>query len=57
MDRKTGFAKGYALIEYADFEEATNAIRDMNGQEIYEKQVRVDWAFQEKPLQEKRRPK
>jgi len=31
MDRKTGFAKGYALIEYANFEEAQSAINEMNG--------------------------
>lgn len=30
MDRKTGYAKGYALIEYANVEEANAAIREMN---------------------------
>jgi RNA recognition motif-containing protein len=37
-------------VEYATFEEASEAIKDMNGQEIMEKHVSVDWAFQEKPL-------
>jgi RNA-binding protein 8A len=46
MDRKTGYAKGYALIEYANFEEAQTAIKEMNGEEIYDKKVKVDWAFQ-----------
>ena len=31
MDRKTGYAKGYALIEYENFEEAETAIKEMNG--------------------------
>jgi RNA-binding protein 8A len=50
LDRKTGYAKGYALIEYANFEEASEAINGMNGQELLEKHLTVDWAFQEKPL-------
>jgi RNA recognition motif-containing protein len=32
MDRKTGFAKGYALIEYGKMEEAEAAIQGMNGE-------------------------
>jgi RNA recognition motif-containing protein len=30
MDRKSGYAKGYALIEYANEDEAKNAIENMN---------------------------
>lgn len=50
MDRKTGYAKGYALLEYATLEEAQEAIRQGNGEELLEKNMKVDWAFQEKPL-------
>ena len=57
MDRKTGYAKGYALIEYAGFEEAQAAIREMQGEEIYDRKLTVDWAFQEKPLQERKKNK
>jgi RNA-binding protein 8A len=31
MDRKTGYAKGYALIEYQTYEEAHNTIKEMSG--------------------------
>lgn len=46
MDRRSGFSKGYALIEYLEFEEAEAAIKEMNGEEMYGKKIRVDWAFQ-----------
>jgi hypothetical protein len=29
----------------------------MNGQEIYDKKIKVDWAFQEKALMEKKKAK
>jgi len=45
LDRRTGFVKGYALIEYASKREAEAAIREMSGQSLLGKEVRVDWAF------------
>ena len=54
MDRKTGYAKGYALIEYANLEEAEEAIKNMNGEEIYERKVKVDWAFRAIPINNKK---
>jgi len=36
---------GYAIIEYATFEEAQSAIEKGNGQEINGLPVAVDWAF------------
>ena len=52
MDRRTGYAKGYALLEYALLEEAEQAIKEGNGEELIDKKMVVDWAFQDKPLYE-----
>ncbi|XP_021894178.1 RNA-binding protein Y14 isoform X2 [Carica papaya] len=49
LDRRTGFVKGYALIEYEKFEEAQNAISAMNGAELLTKTIYVDWAFSNGP--------
>ncbi|TFJ80174.1 hypothetical protein NSK_008495 [Nannochloropsis salina CCMP1776] len=50
LDRRTGFVKGYALVEFTLRKEAEAAIEGMEGEEMYGKEVRVDWAFmQEAP--------
>jgi RNA-binding protein 8A len=53
QDRRTGYIKGYALIQYADKSEGEEAIRDMNGQELLKRQLAVDWAFVDGPLPRK----
>ena len=37
LDRKTGYAKGYALVEFGSFDEASQVIREMSGQVILDK--------------------
>jgi hypothetical protein len=49
LDRRTGFVKGYALVEYARRDEAEAAIHNMNGKELLTKVINVDWAFSNGP--------
>lgn len=46
LDRRTGFVKGYALIEYKELDQAREAIRGMDGQQLLGQTVKVGWAFE-----------
>ncbi len=48
LDRRTGFVKGYALIEFEKYEEALDAIKGMNGKKLLDQTISVDWAFMKK---------
>merc|ERR1719410_609379 len=44
-DRRTGFAKGYALVEFQHQTEAQDAINSLHGKKYLDKALGVDWAF------------
>lgn len=44
FDRETGRSRGFAFCEYADYETAASAIRNLNGYEINGRALKVDRA-------------
>jgi len=45
LDRRSGYAKGYALIEYKTRTEAETAIKEGHESELCEQMINVNWAF------------
>mmetsp|Transcript_65445 Transcript_65445/g.116107 ORF Transcript_65445/g.116107 Transcript_65445/m.116107 type:complete len:144 (-) Transcript_65445:106-537(-) len=54
LDRRTGFVKGYAFIEYESKGEADAAVKGMDGQSLLDQKLSVNWAFT-KATKKKRR--
>ena len=53
LDRRTGYVKGYAIIEYGERTEAEAAISNLNGRAMLEQTLHVDWAFSAGPPRRK----
>ncbi|KAJ5287707.1 hypothetical protein N7478_003393 [Penicillium angulare] len=49
LDRRTGYVKGYALIEYSTLPEATEAIKNLNDTKLLDQTIHVDYAFVRPP--------
>ncbi|KAM5355098.1 hypothetical protein ACJ41O_001744 [Fusarium nematophilum] len=49
LDRRSGYVKGYALIEYTTLEEARAAIDGAHETKLLEQTVQVDFAFVRPP--------
>ncbi|UKJ88704.2 hypothetical protein MACJ_001948 [Theileria orientalis] len=49
LDRRTGYVKGYALLEFKEKTEAENAINNLNGSQLLGKDISVSWVFRESP--------
>ncbi|CAB1116071.1 unnamed protein product [Ectocarpus sp. CCAP 1310/34] len=45
LDRRTGFVKGYCLVEFEKKEEAQAAIDEMDGSQLLDQDISVSWAF------------
>ncbi|CAG8607034.1 5558_t:CDS:2 [Cetraspora pellucida] len=50
LDRRTGFVKGYALVEYETYKEAKNAIDAVNGTKLLGATLHCDFAFIRAPI-------
>ena len=50
LDRRTGFVKGYAMIEYANQQEAQQAVNSLNDSDFMTQPIKVTWAFSPQPL-------
>ncbi|KAI9135830.1 hypothetical protein BKA69DRAFT_1018442, partial [Paraphysoderma sedebokerense] len=44
LDRRTGYVKGYVLVEYENFGDAKKCVEELNGKEVLGQILEVDFA-------------
>lgn len=49
LDRRTGYVKGYALVEYEKRSQAEDAIKDASGSTLLDQTIQCDFAFVKPP--------
>jgi len=50
LDRRSGFLKGYALVEYEHFKDANTAKMALDGHDLLGNTLKVEWAFMKKAI-------
>lgn len=51
LDRRTGFMKSYALIEYELYDDAARAAEELNDTEFLGFNIKVNWCFIKNPIE------